>query len=427
MRTLYLDCSMGAAGDMLSAALLELTDNPGQVLQELQAMGIPGVSLHAEASVKCGIQGTHMSVITAAGEEDEHMHEHEHPHSHEHEHEHSHEHVHEHSHEHAHEHSHEHSHRHSHGHEHGDVLHRIGHRIEHLQVSDKVKADILGVYTLLAQAESHVHGVPLSEIHFHEVGTMDALADIAMVCYLMERLNPARVLASAVHVGSGQVRCAHGILPVPAPATAELLKDIPIYGGEIQGELCTPTGAALLKYFVQEFGPMPALRLERTGYGMGKKDFPAANCVRAMLGTGREDSDSVYELSCNLDDMTGEEIGFAVTRLLEKGALDVYTAAIGMKKNRLGTLLRVLTSPDKKEELTRAVFALTTTLGVREALLKRTILTRRVEEQDTAFGSIRVKRAEGQGLSRIKAEYDDLAELARERDISLREARELLE
>jgi len=396
MKTLYLDLSMGAAGDMLAAALLELTDDPQLTLEEIRNLGLPQVTIRAEASVKCGIQGTHLSVVTAEGEEDEHLH------------------------------SHSHEHAHGHTHPHGDVLHRIGHQIEHLRISEKVKADILGVYTLLAQAESKVHGVPIEEIHFHEVGTLDALADITMVCWLMERLAPNRIVASAIHVGSGSVHCAHGILPVPAPATAELLKDIPVYGGSIQGELCTPTGAALLKYFVHEFAPMPCMKLKKTGYGMGKKDFPAANCVRAMLGETEDNSDSVYELSCNLDDMTGEEIGFAVTRLLEEGALDVYTIPIGMKKNRPGTMLCVLASSDRKVDLIQAMFKCTTTLGIREALLNRSVLQRSVETVETPCGPVRVKYAHGQGIERSKAEYEDLAKIAREQNISLAEAEKLL-
>ena len=211
-------------------------------------------------------------------------------------------------------------------------MHDVEHVVSHMAVSDKVKRDILAVYGLIAQAESRVHGVPVPEIHFHEVGTLDAIADVTAVCLLMEELSPDQVAASPVHVGCGQVQCAHGLLPVPTPATAELLRDIPIYGGEIRGELCTPTGAALLRHFVTSFGPVPAMRTEAIGYGMGKKDFPAANCVRALLGETRDQTDLVVELSCNLDDMGAEDIGFAMEQLLAAGALDVYTLPIGMKK-----------------------------------------------------------------------------------------------
>jgi uncharacterized protein (TIGR00299 family) protein len=173
----------------------------------------------------------------------------------------------------------------------------------------------MAVYNLLAQAESHVHGVPVDRIHFHEVGELDALADITAVCLLIHKLQPTQILASPVHVGSGTVRCAHGILPVPAPATAELLKGIPIYSGEIRGELCTPTGAALLKHFVREFVSMPAMIPTAIGYGMGKKDFPIANCIRAILGEESHKEEDVLELSCNLDDISAEDVAFATEEL----------------------------------------------------------------------------------------------------------------
>ena len=274
MKTLYLDCNMGAAGDMLSAALLELLppeERPG-FIDELNALGIPGVEFTAQPSVKCGITGTHMEVsVNGHTEGEEHHHEHKHEH-HEHEH-HGHEH-----------HEREHHHEHGHSHHHSG-MHDIEHIVSgHLNIPEKVKSDILAVYNLIAQAESHAHGVPVTEIHFHEVGTMDAVADVAAVCLLMDRLSPEQVIVSPVHVGSGQVRCAHGILPVPAPATAHILTGVPIFGGKIKGELCTPTGAALLRPFATKFGDMPIMTLLQVGYGMGSKDFEAANCVRAMLG-----------------------------------------------------------------------------------------------------------------------------------------------
>ncbi|MCR5345252.1 MAG: LarC family nickel insertion protein [Lachnospiraceae bacterium] len=271
MRTIYIDCGMGAAGDMLTAALIELTDNKEETVKELNALNIPTVEYILEESVKCGIKGSHMHVKVNGVEEDEHMHDH---HSHEHEHEH-HEHHHDHEHD-GHEHHHEH---------HG--MHDIEHIVSHINVSDKIKKDILSVYNLIAEAESDAHGCPISEIHFHEVGSMDAIADVTAVCFLMDKLNVEKVVASLVHVGAGTVKCAHGILPVPAPATAYILRNVPIYGGEIKSELCTPTGAALLKHFVSEFGNMPVMTTDRIGYGMGKKDFERANCVRVMLGDAK--------------------------------------------------------------------------------------------------------------------------------------------
>ena len=285
----------------------------------------------------------------------------------------------------------------------------------------------MAVYSLIAQAESHVHGVPVTEIHFHEVGTMDAVADVTAVCLLMNELSPDEVVVSPVHVGSGQVECAHGILPVPAPATAYILRDVPIYGGEIMGELCTPTGAALLKHFAARFGAMPVMKTQAIGYGMGKKDFPRANCVRAMLGETADQTDTVLELSCNVDDMTAEAIGFAMERLFEGGALEVYTVPIGMKKSRPGTLLRVMCAERDREKVLGLLFRHTATLGVREYSTRRDVLDRRVETVRTACGEVRRKVASGYGVSRTKYEYDDLSRVARERGISLDEAKALLE
>ncbi len=507
MRTLYIDCGMGAAGDMLSAALLELIPDKEKFIDELNALGIPGAIYRAEPSEKCGIRGTRMVVTVNGTEEesfDEHRHEHEHGHCHEHEHEHCHEHHHEHGHAHGHEHEHghchehEHCHEHGHEHEHGHVhehehcgmhghclehehshehehhhahsaLSDIEHIVcEHLPLSAKVKADVMAVYKLIAEAESCAHGVPVTEIHFHEVGTMDAIADVTAVCLLMEKLAADEVVVSPIHVGSGKVRCAHGILPVPAPATAYILKDIPIYGGEIQGELCTPTGAALLKHFADRFGSMPVMRLQAAGYGMGKKDFEAANCVRAILGetedtkkagnaveeaegdAGAEAAaageaaaepaagakgaaaggagagsdgaeDMICELSCNIDDMTGEAIGFAMERLFDAGAVDVYTVPIGMKKSRPAVMLCAMCRVSDREKLISAIFRHTSTIGIRESLSRRYVLSRREETVQTPYGPVLRKISSGYGVQRKKYEYDDISRIAGENGLSMRE------
>ena len=255
MKTLYFDLGMGAAGDMLTAALFELMPDRTQALAQLNALGLPGVEFVPEAASKCSVTGTHMRVVVNGREEQA-----EDAHSHAHHHEH-----------------------HKHHHHHASMS-DIEALVSGLNASQAVKDTVLAVYQRIAQAESQVHGVPVSEIHFHEVGTMDALADIAAASFLLEQLAPEKVLASPVQVGFGKTRCAHGLLPVPAPATALLLLGAPIRAGNIEGELCTPTGAALLRQFVSDFGPMPLMTVERIGYGLGQKDFPAANCLRAMLG-----------------------------------------------------------------------------------------------------------------------------------------------
>ena len=402
MKTLYLDCSMGAAGDMLTAALLELLPDPDAFVERLNGLAIPGVEFRREKTQKCGITGTHMSVMMHGKEESPHMHGDSNAHS-DGKADHDHAHVHEH---------------------HG--MHEITHIVEDLKLPATVKADILDVYGLIAEAESHVHGKPVDDIHFHEVGTMDAVADITAVCLLMHEICPDETVVSPVHVGCGQVRCAHGILPVPAPATAFILKGIPTYGGEIHGELCTPTGAALIKHFATRFGNMPVMSTEEIGYGMGKKDFERANCVRAMLGNSPNLTDTILEMSSNVDDMTAEEIGFAEERLFEAGAVEVYTLPVGMKKSRPGCMICALCREPDRERILSAFFKHTSTLGVRENVFRRYVLSRAIETIPTPYGEIRRKVSEGYGVTRVKMEYEDLAKIAREKGISIREAEDLV-
>ena len=416
MKTIYLDLQMGAAGDMLSAALFELLDEKQkeQFLKQINDAGIHGVSVSSQPSVKCGITGTHFTVLVEGEEEGEHEHHHDHEHE-EHHHEHSHEH------EEHHHHHHEHDHDHEHAHHHHTSLHDIEHLVEHLKVSDFVKKNVLEVYNLIAQAESHAHGKPVTDIHFHEVGTMDAVADITSVCMLIEMLGAEKILASPVNVGSGQVHCAHGILPVPAPATAFILQGIPMYSNQIKGELCTPTGAALLKHSVYDFVQMPALTVSAIGYGMGKKDFEAANCVRALLGEANEDYRTVVELSCNLDDISGERIGFTIEQLFEAGAFEAYTIPITMKKSRPGIILCVMCREQDKQKILSIIFKHTTTLGVRQNISQRYTLERKIETIQTEFGPVRVKKSTGFGVSRSKYEYEDLAQIARNTGMSISE------
>ena len=212
---------------------------------------------------------------------------------------------------------------------------------------------------------------------------------------------------------------------MPAPATAHILQGIPIYGGQIRGELCTPTGAALLKQLVAEFGDMPIMEITAIGYGMGKKNFEAPNVIRAMLGVITGLTDDVLELACNLDDMTGEAVGYAVEQLLSAGALDVFTTAIGMKKGRPGVLLTVLCKPEDKKNFVSLIFRHTTTLGIREQRLRRHTLSRRTDFMQTPYGLVRQKIAEGYGVRRSKPEYEDLAQLARENDLPFLELQNL--
>lgn len=405
MKQLYLDLGMGAAGDMLTAALLELCPDKDGIIKKLNSLNIPGVHYEREIMKKSGICGTHMHVIVN-GSEEECGHEHEEGH-------------------------HEHSHHHHH-----TSMSDIGEIVSKLNTSEKIKKQILDVYNIIADAESRVHGEPVSQIHFHEVGNMDAIADVAAVCILINELNIRKIVVSPVHTGSGFVMCAHGKLPVPAPATALILEGVPYYSDGLKGELCTPTGAALIKYFADDFSDMPAMVVEKTGYGFGKKEFERLNCVRALLGTAFQSSevtsecdnscektDKVVELACNIDDMTAEEIGFATEKILEAGALDVYTISAYMKKNRPGTVICCLCHEDEREKFAKLMFKYTTTIGVRQYNCDRYILSRKTENIETDYGNVRVKKTSGYGVEREKMEYDDLSNIANKRQKSVFEVK----
>ncbi len=385
MKTLYFDLSMGAAGDMLAASLFQLTDKREDILRRINALPLPGLEARLIPGEKCGICGLRYQVLIHGKEEEEQGHEHHHHHS---------------------------------------SLGDIQDLISSCPLPEPVLRDALEVYRLLARAESLVHGEPVEQIHFHEVGSLDAVADILTVCLLIHEIGPERICASPVHVGSGTVRCAHGLLPVPAPATSELLKGIPCYSGEIKGELCTPTGAALLKHFVRDFGPMPLLSTERTGCGLGFKDFPQANCLRSFLG---ESGQEAVELCCNVDDMSGEAVGFALERLLEAGALDACWESLGMKKSRPGLRLTVLCAPEDREKMLSLIFRHTSTIGVRETLCRRYILRREKSYVESPYGPISVKRSTGYGAEKAKPEYEQLKGLALKAGISLDEARALVD
>lgn len=381
MKTLYFDCSMGAAGDMLTGALLELYPDKDGFIARMNSILAGRAVMSAAPDVKCGVTGTHVTVLIDGEEEHEGA-------------------------------------EYRHHHHHTCISEIIGF-ISSADVPEKVRRDAVNVYRIIAGAEGHVHGRPVENVHFHEVGSIDALADVLSVCLLMYLLAPERVCASPVNVGGGTVKCAHGVLPVPAPATEYILRGIPVYSGEIKSELCTPTGAALLQYFVSDFGPMPAMRVTAAGYGTGTRDFKVLNAVRVLMGKTQEQSAEVLELSCNIDDMSAEELGFAMDELLSAGALDVWFTAIGMKKCRPATMLSCLCREDQREAIVRCIFKNTTTLGVRERSCRRHTLERSSYVKDGPDGPVSFKCAEGWGVRREKPEYEDMAKIARETGRSL--------
>lgn len=412
MKTLYIDCSMGAAGDMLTAALSEIAGKPDEIEAELNALGIPGVEYKVKKIEKMGVTGTSVTVMVN-GEEEEPGYEHHHDHEHAMEHDH-----------HDHEH---HIHEHEHHHHHHASMEDIVDIIDGTSASLKVKEDAKNIYRIIADAESQVHGKSVTEVHFHEVGAMDAVADVTACCYLFDKIGADRIIASSIRTGKGHVHCAHGVLPVPAPATAVILKDMPSYQGDINGEMCTPTGAAVLKYFVREFGDQPVIKTQSIGYGMGKKDFSQLNAVRVFFGEEEGMTDKIVEFTMNLDDMTPERIGFACDRFFELGAVEVYTTPVYMKKSRPGVLLTVMCREDKRKDMIEAIFKYTTTLGIRENISKRYALKREIVSVDTPFGEIRKKQSQGYGVKREKYEYDDLAAIAHGEGISIEEVIRTLE
>ena len=412
MRILYLDCGMGAAGDMLAGALVSLLSKEEQesFIKMINNIGVDGVKVSLSDDAKCGIAGKHFKVEIDGVEEHSHdVHEHEHHHEH-------------------HEHHHEH-------HHHGkgpfpEELEAVTEKFNNILADDVAivgQSDIKGVYELLAEAEAKVHGKDVSEIHFHEVGMKDALIDIASVVYLMNKLKVDKVVVSPVNVGFGKVKCAHGILPVPAPATAELVKGIPTYAGRFEGELLTPTGAALLKYYADEFSYQPLMNVIKCGYGTGNKNFESANVVKAVLGEVTDEliSENVIELNCNVDDMSAEDMAYATKALIENGAKDAFVTPVIMKKGRSGMLLTVLCSAIDKERFVSLIFKHTSTIGIRVKETERIILNRHEETVHTKLGDVRVKYSEGYGVKREKPEFEDLRKLAEENNISVAEARKI--
>lgn len=393
MKILYIECSMGVAGDMMMGALYELLNDEDRkkFTDKMNSLGIEGLHVEAVPSVKCGINGTHMNVTIDGHEELESNHS-------------------------------------EHHHHHGASMHDIRHVIDAAGISENVKKNAVEVYECIAQAESRVHGKSADEIHFHEVGSKDAMADVIGCCMLFDIIGADRIVVSPVTTGFGNVRCAHGILPVPAPATALILNNVPLRAGSIEGELCTPTGAALVKHYADEFGNMPQMTVSRIGYGMGAKDFAAANCVRVFVGIqATRTAKTIVQLCCNIDDMTAEELGYAAELLMDEGALDVYTTAIGMKKSRPGTLLTVMCREEDRERIAGLIFRNTTTLGMRVYHCERMILERSEKTLHTEFGDVRCKEASGYGVVRSKLEYDDVRRLAKSSGRSIREIRDIIE
>jgi len=377
MKICYLDAFSGISGDMTVGALVDAGASAGALIEALEQLGT-GARFSVEKTARCGIAASKFRVETGdRGQKARH-------------------------------------------------LSHILKMIEGASLSGRVKQNASAVFQRLGEAEAQVHGVPVEKVHFHEAGAVDSIADIVGACIALDLLDVEEVHASAINVGSGTIKTEHGVLPVPAPATAALLAGKPIYARGPEAELTTPTGAALAVTLASSFGPLPAMRILSVGHGAGDRDFPTQpNVLRALIGekTAAPEATLVSVIEANIDDSSPQVLGYALERLMEAGALDATLTALQMKKNRPGSLLRVIARPEDRERLAQIVFAETSTLGLRIQEVERRIQERRVITVETVFGPIRGKIAGGktEGEATFAPEYEDCREIAARTGTPLRE------
>jgi uncharacterized protein (TIGR00299 family) protein len=435
MRIAYLECFSGMSGDMFLGALVDAGVSPG-VLEEAVAALSVGAKLDFSRVVRSGISATKVDVWVDGekdlpreeywAEQEKHVaqktahspHEHDHV---------------------AHSHSHDdevsqagerapHEHSHEHSHPHGRGLSEIRELIGKASISNSAKRTAIAIFEALGAAEAKIHATPVESIHFHEVGAVDAIVDIVCAAVGTESLGVDEIICSPLNVGGGTVKCAHGTFPVPAPATVELLRDAPVYSSDIQAELVTPTGAAIVKTLARRFASFPEMKVEKSGYGAGSRDFPGhPNVVRLTIGeaastlAAKTASDTVTVLEANLDDLNPQVFGYVMDRLFEEGALDAFGMPVQMKKNRPGTLLTVLCKPEDASKLTQLIFTETTTLGVRRREETRQTLARRWENVRTEWGEVRIKIASMNGtVTNYAPEYEDCRRIAVEHRVPLK-------
>lgn len=385
MKTLYFDCFAGASGNMILGALVALGVDKSELIEQIKLLNVPNFEIEFTEVDKSGITSIHVEVKVP----------------------------------------HEHVHRH---------LHNIEKIINDSSLADSIKKRAIQIFTNLAEAEAKIHGIEVKKVHFHEVGAMDAIIDVVGACIGFELLGIEKFACSKIHVGSGFAKMAHGKFPIPPPAVAELLKGIPIYSTEIEGELCTPTGAAIISTLSESYGTIDNLNVKKIGFGAGTrdyKDFP--NTLRLMLGTVEsqesrvesQKSENLTLLETNLDDVSPQVLGYVMEKAFELGALDCWFTPIQMKKNRPATLISVLCNQENKEQLSELLFVETTTLGIRVQEIKREFLERKFEKVSTKFGEIDVKIGYLNGKRvNIMPEYEQLKRIATEQNVSLKDLKE---
>lgn len=432
MRLAYLDCFSGMSGDMFLGALIDAGVS-AEVFEKMVAALNVGAQLEISKVSRSGITATKVDVLVNGEKElprEEFLARGEHSHSHDHERRHSHDH---------HEAVNEHEHSQGvlslqtqapppHVHQHGRSLREIRQIIGQAAISEAAKKRALDIFTALGAAEAKIHNQDIDSVHFHEVGAVDAMVDIVGAAVGAEALGVDEIICSPLNVGGGTVKCAHGVFPIPAPATVELLSGAPVYSSGIQAELVTPTGAAIVKTLAGRFGAFPEMKIEKSGYGAGTRDFPGhPNVVRLTIGeaipalAAKTSQETIAVLEANLDDLNPQVFGYVMDRLLEEGALDVFGAPVQMKKSRPGTLLTVLCKPEDAAKLAQLVFTETTTLGVRQRLEQRQVLARRWVTVSTQWGDVRIKIASMNGTDTNYApEYEDCRRIAAERHVPLK-------
>ncbi len=406
---LYLDCFAGASGDMFIGALLDCGFDFELLKRELAKLGVEGYALSLTRVDRCGISASKFDVHLPHQEPiEEHHHHHDHPHDHPHEPTH-------------------HSSLITHHSEHR-ALSEIKRMIAASSLSASIKERAQTIFQRIGEAESKIHNIPIESVHFHEVGAMDSIVDIVGACIELEALRIERIISSPLHVGFGTFRCAHGIYPVPGPATTELLKGVPVYSKEIEGELVTPTGAAIISSLAESYSQMPMMKIERIGYGAGTRTYPNfPNVLRAVIGEIEEDADHtpnwITVIEANIDDSNAQVFGHLMEQALAAGALDIFYTPVQMKKSRPGVLVTLLCKPEDRDRMCELIFRETTTLGVRYRNEQREILRREFVTVETEYGSIKIKvsRARDGRVMNYSPEFEDCRAAADQHRVGLRD------
>lgn len=407
MKTLYFDCSSGISGNMTLGALLEIVGDENYLLEELKKLNVDGYKIEISKQVKNGITGTYVDVIL----------EHEHHHQ-----------DHEHEHEHNHNPEHDHGHEHHHHHEHRN-LYDVNNIIDNSSLDENTKALAKRIFLRVAKAESKVHNKPLDEVHFHEVGAIDSIVDIVGTAILINKINPDKVIASVVNDGYGFIECAHGTMAVPVPATSEIFaaSNVKFRQIDIDTELVTPTGAAIIAELAEDFTTLPAMVTEKIGWGTGSKDLKIPNVLKVYYGEIQEENQNFVVMETNVDDCSGEILGYTSEKLFANGALDVFYTPIFMKKNRPAYRLSVACRKEDMFKLQNIIFKETTTIGIRYRFESRTELGREFVEIDTKYGKIRAKKVTNNSETYVYPEYESMKKIAEENNIPLKELYKLEE